>query len=481
MTAAIQDRNRLLPQSPDAEQAVLCSFLLNPREVGGLCVEKGVTLEDFHTPAHADIYAVLLDLWKAAKPIDLITLTQVLRERNQLEQVGGAAYVTELFTFIPTAANAACYIEILKENRTRREVIEYAERIRETAFAPGDNIGELIQRIREGAATIAQDVQHGLPRIEDGTEAVRLYGQDVPPEIISGMLHQGGKMMLGGASKSFKTWNLLDLGLSVASGTSWMGLPTAKRKVLYVNFELPRFSIATRQNAICEAKGISLKKGELDVWNLRGYCTDLSTLAPQIISRARDAGYGLIILDPLYKCIGKRDENAAGDIASLLNEIERLSVETGAAVAFGSHFAKGNSSSKEAIDRVSGSGVFARDPDAILMLTQHEEESAFAVESILRNFPPMMPFTVRWQHPLLVRDALLDPARLKKQRTGREPIYGVQDVVDKLGLEEMQTTEFKKLVCEETGMGKDTFYRLRDKAKSQKLIHQTATGAWSRL
>ena len=80
----------------------------------------------------------------------------------------------------------------------------------------------------------------------------------------------------------------------------------------------------------------------------------------QIIAKFKDGGYSLIVFDPIYKGLGDRDENKAGDIASLLNEIESLAVETGAAVAFGHHFSKGNQANKDSIDRIGGSGVFAR-------------------------------------------------------------------------------------------------------------------------
>src|SRR5579862_5223502 len=86
--------HRLLPQSPDAEQGVLGSILLSPKEILGECVEKSVTPDHFHIPAHATIYEVLTELWSNNQPIDFITLTQVLRDRNLLDQCGGAAFVT---------------------------------------------------------------------------------------------------------------------------------------------------------------------------------------------------------------------------------------------------------------------------------------------------------------------------------------------------------------------------------------------------
>jgi replicative DNA helicase len=153
----LPDIHRLLPQSPDAERGVLCSFLLNPREVGGLCVERGISVECFHISAHAGIFAVLIELWNAAKPIDFITLTQLLRDRNQLDQVGGAAFVTELFTFIPTAANAAYYIEIVLEKWTLRQVIttctEYAAR----SYDEQDNVPSLLDEVEQQINKIARE------------------------------------------------------------------------------------------------------------------------------------------------------------------------------------------------------------------------------------------------------------------------------------------------------------------------------------
>src|SRR5512133_2975539 len=75
-----------------------------------------------------------------------------------------------------------------------------------------------------------------------------------PPEVIRGILHQGCKMVLAGTSKSNKSWCLIDLALSVAVGAPWWGRPTAKAHVLYLNFELPPWSIDRRVRAICRAR-----------------------------------------------------------------------------------------------------------------------------------------------------------------------------------------------------------------------------------
>jgi replicative DNA helicase len=153
----LPDIHRLLPQSPDAEQGVLASFLLMPREVGGLCAEKQIKVEHFHIPAHAQIYEVLLELWDQNKPIDFITLTQLLRDRGKLDQVGGAAFVTGLFTFIPTAANASYYIEILQEKFTLREIIKVCTEYAARSYDEQDDVPNLLNDVEAKVFAIAQD------------------------------------------------------------------------------------------------------------------------------------------------------------------------------------------------------------------------------------------------------------------------------------------------------------------------------------
>ena len=293
-----------------------------------------------------------------------------------------------------------------------------------------------------------------------------------PPEIVDGLIHQGCKMVLGGASKSNKTWVLTDLAISVATGVPWWEFPTVQGRVLYANFELGEAFFADRIKVVASAKDVDPSKG-LDVWNLRGHAADFEKLEPEII-RMAGRQYVLICLDPTYKLLGSRDENRAGDIASLLNGFERLALATGAAIAFGAHFSKGNQALKESMDRIGGSGVFARDPDTILTLTRHQEDNAFTVEPILRNHPPVLPFVICWNFPLMTRDDDLDPAKLK-QAKGRPSKYGMQDLVDLLAKSKCgkqvgrikSTTAFQKLVCGETGMSRARFYELLKEGEKQ--------------
>jgi len=109
------------PHSEDAEKGVLGSMLLSPKAIASV-VDK-IDSDYFFIPANQVIYNAMIDYWQAGKPIDLITFTQYLGDMQLLEGVGGAGYVTGLFTFVPTAANLQTYMDILKSKYMLRQVI----------------------------------------------------------------------------------------------------------------------------------------------------------------------------------------------------------------------------------------------------------------------------------------------------------------------------------------------------------------------
>jgi hypothetical protein len=185
--------------------------------------------------------------------------------------------------------------------------------------------------------------------------------------------------------------------------------------VLYINFELHAWAIAQPLNALCGARPECKGFGDtLHVWNLRGHNADLTLLQPKVEEHLARYQFGLIILDPAYKVLGERDENANGDIASLMNELEGLVQRTGAGLVVAHHFAKGDSTGKSAIDRMSGAGAWARDPDSILVLTPHEEPDCFTVSPILRNLPQVEEFVVRWDYPRMLVANDLNPEALRR-------------------------------------------------------------------
>ena len=238
------------------------------------------------------------------------------------------------------------------------------------------------------------------------------------------ILRQKRKLVIGGSSKMGKTWTLCDLALAVASGGKWLGkFKCEQGAVLYVNLELDGCTAGRRMEWIATFREVAVD-GKLPpqihenllTWNLRGKCYDLSIMLSAARQRVKEVPGGLkvIILDPIYKTYGGRDENAAGDMASLMLELEQFADECGAAICFAAHFSKGNQAGKDAMDRISGSGVMARDPDAIVTFTQHEEENCFVMESSLREFAPVPATVFEWACPVLNPRDDLDSAKLRQ-------------------------------------------------------------------
>ena len=263
----------------------------------------------------------------------------------------------------------------------------------------------------------------------------------------------------------------------VATGKVWWKFATTKGKVLYINFEIPRAFISARFKSLCEKMDIS-DLSNLDVWNLRGKARRFDRLVSEIISRIKEQQYSLVIIDPIYKGLGGRDENSAGDISELCNELERVAVETGAAVMYAAHFSKGNQAGKEAMDRISGSGVWTRDADTIITMTKHKEEQdhAYTVDLILRNSPEQEPFVVAWNYPLMTLREDLNPDDLKQVR-GRKKSFEEADILEIFGDGKLTTSDWQKQ-CKEAGISTSSFYRLRRSLEKSGRIVKGDDGKW---
>src|SRR4030081_160943 len=155
-TASAQDIHRAPPHSVEAEQGVLGSMLISPRETIAECVER-INEEYFYIPAHQTIYEVLVDLWNAGQAIDLITFTQVLRDRNVLDAVGGAAFVTSLFTFVPTAANIAYYLDIVRDKYILRQIIAASTDSVRRAYEEQDEVNNLLDEVEQKIFAVGED------------------------------------------------------------------------------------------------------------------------------------------------------------------------------------------------------------------------------------------------------------------------------------------------------------------------------------
>ena len=225
---------------------------------------------------------------------------------------------------------------------------------------------EWIESVNDDLPDPEGDLETGLPQLA--------------PALIKDVLRQGHKMLLAGPSKAGKSFALIELAIAIAEGLPWLGFPCAQGKVMYVNLELDRASCLHRFHDVRQAMGAP-SRNSVDIWNLRGKSVPMDKLAPKLIRRAAKKNYIAIILDPIYKVI-TGDENSADQMARFCNQFDKVCTELGCAVIYCHHHSKGRQGDKRSMDRASGSGVFARDPDALLDMIELTVSDALRKQEI---------------------------------------------------------------------------------------------------
>ena len=179
-------------------------------------------------------------------------------------------------------------------------------------------------------------------------------------------------MLIAGPSKAGKSFLQIEMCIAIAEGRKWLNWTCTQGRILYVNLELDRASCLHRFRDVYQALGWEPRNlKNIDIWNLRGKSRPMDKLAPMLIRRAAKKNYIAIIIDPIYKVI-TGDENSADQMANFCNQFDKVCTELGVAVIYCHHHSKGSQGGKKSMDRASGSGVFARDPDALLDLIELE-------------------------------------------------------------------------------------------------------------
>ena len=256
-----------------------------------------------------------------------------------------------------------------------------------------------------------EGVEDELPDFEYLGEVLK-NPPELPEPLIDGILRRGHKMLISGSSKAGKSFLLMELCIALAEGREWLGFPCKKSKVLYVNLEIDPASCVNRFQTIYKALGIEPKHmDDIMLWNLRGNAVPLDKLVPKLIRRVKNRHLDAIVIDPIYKVI-MGDENNASEMGAFCNQFDKICAATGCSTIYCHHHSKGGQGMKRAMDRASGSGVFARDPDAQLDMIQLELDddtennvrdgnaTAWRLESSLREFKNITPVNFWFEYPI---------------------------------------------------------------------------------
>lgn len=297
-----------LPQNSEAEQSVLSSFLLAPAEVGAYCAERGVTTKYFHIQAHGLLYTVLVEMWTENKPIDVVTLTNELRSRGMLDGTGGPAFVTQLFSMLPTAANAAYYIKIIKEKMMLRSGYKLCESFSIRFQEEQDNVLGVINDMATEVAALAeariQREVHIKPLVMDAAMRAQaaMEGRDETIGILTGI------EAIDKETGSFQPTDFVLISGGEGIGKSMLAsnvvqycCGTQGKRAAIVSLEMPSSQITDR--IICSEARINftrLRNGWMNEIEMQRFGTEVTRIAAWPLT-IHDADFNLVQIVAVFR------------------------------------------------------------------------------------------------------------------------------------------------------------------------------------
>jgi len=331
-----------LPQSNDAEKGILSSILQSP-QWSMIRVERRIGSEHFHLPNHQTIFKVLKEMHGADEPIDLITLTNQLDKQGILDAVGGAAYVTELYTFVPTATNIDYYVKIVREKYALRQVISLCSKMQEEAYSPGSNPLDTISYASEEVERVATIISEGREETEEHTllHLAALDTQNDPNAVLGRRwVCRGGSCLWVGQAGIGKSSLAMQASLMWAQAKSLWGIKNeaGKRlKSLFIQAENDAGDMAEMLQgvfAMCEPpEGVSREDFLADLQKYMVFHRD-ATHSGQAFARSTARLIAkhqpdLVWIDPLLSYVG--DDISKQSVAShfLRNTMNPIALDTG--------------------------------------------------------------------------------------------------------------------------------------------------------
>jgi replicative DNA helicase len=334
------------PQNIDAEKSLLGAVLIDEETLAD--ISEHVTPKDFYDKRHATIFGGMRRLYEKHKPVDLLTLTDELKKKDELDMIGGSAYLTELTNYVPTAAHAEAYAEMVSQTAVRRRLIKASADISEMGFNEETTTQELLQQaeaelfgvsdqsLKNDLVSIEEILTDSFDRMEElhrnkgALRGVRTGWRDL--DNMTAGLQRSDLIILAARPAMGKTTLVTNLAYNVAT--------VAKQSVLFFSLEMSKEQLVDRM--LADASGV-------DAWNIRtGNLSDddfsklseamgemaeapiylddtpgLSVLEMRTKARraAHDAPLGLIIIDYLQLMQGSGKDN--GNRVQEVSEISR--------------------------------------------------------------------------------------------------------------------------------------------------------------
>jgi replicative DNA helicase len=399
--------DRLPPQSIEGEQSVLGALLIDKDAV----IELADVLrpEDFYRGHHGTIYSAVLDLYERREPIDLVTVSEVLERRGQLDAVGGSAYLTSLINLTPTAVNAVHYARIVERKAVLRNLISAAGRIAGIGYEDGSDVGESVDRAEKELFAVSQK------RVEDGFSPLKSLLHTAYDRL--DYLHQH-KGEISGVRTGFKDLDTLTTGLQrsdliiVAArpsiGKTSLALNIAEhaavregRTVGIFSLEMSKEQLVLRLlSSVANIDSQRLRTGFLEEMDFTRLAPAMNSLAeaPMFIddtpnistmelrTKARrlqaEAGLDMIVVDYLQlmqSTIQSRDANRVQEVSEISRGLKSLARELQVPVVALSQLsrqAEMRESKEPRLSDLRESGSIEQDADLVLFLWREKERAA---------------------------------------------------------------------------------------------------------
>ena len=229
--------------------------------------------------------------------------------------------------------------------------------------------------------------------------------------VVEGLFRRGEVVNAIGGTKQGKSWLILGLALSIASGRDWMGRQVMDGRVALVDNELMPATLAKRVKTVASEMGVSddVLRERVILRSLRDDQKSLAELKPELMTLANQ-NVVFIGMDAFYRFLGGGSEMDPSQMADVYRDSVAVAATVDAAVMFNHHTTKGDQSGRSVTDMGSGSGVISRAVDCHLTLKPHELESCAVMEAACRSFPKPDPVTVQWMFPVWSLKDGIEPA-----------------------------------------------------------------------
>ncbi len=389
--------NKVPPHNAAAEQSILSAILIENNTLPE--VIEVLSEQDFYREAHCKIFKAMLELFERSEPADLVTLTNLLKERGLLESVGGATYLAELVDTVPMAVNAAHYAKIVQEKATLRRLIEQAASVTSRCFEDRGDVDDILDFAQQSIFDISEnkvkpsfyslaDVLTGTYKSVEEAYENKVLVTGVPTgyqgldQMTSGF-QPGDLVVIAGRPSMGKT----ALALNVARNSSLeTGIPTAifSLEMSKEQLSLRMLSSEARVNSsrmrggfLSETDLARINRAAGTLYDLAIYIDDSPTIsALEIRAKARrmkmEKGLGLVIIDYLQLMRGRTSaERRDLEISEISRSMKALAKELSVPVVALSQLnrkVEERTNKRPVLSDLRESGAIEQDADVILFI-----------------------------------------------------------------------------------------------------------------